>query len=201
MNIRQTLLTSLLSITALAFCRADSTVLPEKVPDGWQYKCTMVVFTVDTMRSTTIDSSGRCSVMFNRIGESNYTSRVTTLSKQDVDDFYRIARETINTYNPTVQDLSKLNSASRKKALFNYITLTLRIGPNQKNGISSAVYASPPNFEICHFSRIIRKANTLSTPPMRSPFKKREKASERYKLPSVSPQPKPQHERAIELNQ
>jgi len=143
-------------------CLADAS-LPAELPQNWQFKCTLVVFTEESMISTTINSSsGKCTVMQGKNGSGNLSTKNYILNPEELHRIYSAARETIATYRPKALQVDKIPVEKRRKALFNYVTLTLQIGPDRKNGVSSSVYASPPDLEICHFSRIITKLKEIT---------------------------------------
>lgn len=153
----------LLTLVMLPAALLAAGSLPQPLPDNWQYKCQIVVFTQDTMTSTTIESSGRCTVMKGQTGSETADNFTCQLSPDEITEIYATALQSINTYQPKGLDISKLEGDARKKALFNYITVSLKAGPDQKNGIGTSVYAAPADFEICHFSRLLQKIKTITS--------------------------------------
>jgi hypothetical protein len=165
MNIRTIIITALLAFIAFGSSNAEPSRLPKVVPNGWQFKCSVVVFTETHLTTTTIESTGACTFSQGTIGGGDSTNLIHHLSLEAVNEIYQLAYDTICTFEPTKRfpTYEPIKSNIINEVFQNYVCTSVRIGPDSKNGFTVSAFGTTETLKNCHFSRILQLIGKFKT--------------------------------------
>ena len=165
MNIRTIIISALLAIIAFGNSNAEPSRLPKVVPNAWQFKCSIVVFTETHLTTTTIESTGTCTFSQGTIGGGDSTNLIHHISLEAVNEIYELAYDTIYTFSPAKQlpTYEPIKSNIINEVFQNYVSTSIRIGPDSNNGFTVSAFGKTENLKTCHFSSILELIETFRT--------------------------------------